>query len=325
MHNNITMSENKLELKVIKDSDDSDIDLNNLSLDAAKSFLILFDSLTKIVELTPNNEGVTLQIISGSAVAVANGTASQIESVETCFDEIVNHVSTDKEIVSKWRAIQELVCKNGLQYEINIYKDSEKRPIFQTIKSAKQFRVKSNRIRPDITLKFLTGKLIEVGGKKPNIHLLDLDNNRFTINCDHANAKRANKYLYSDINVSVWFKNKEGSRAKYDFCDVYHSNEVYNDFSEFMIDYYNDFDEISALKKLHYKCKFFIDNNDFIHLNKFIRLFNHDANDLNELKTILVITKAFKEQEHIKLIRERIKFLFDQKLLIHHLNNLISF
>jgi hypothetical protein len=314
---------NKLEFKITKDLNNKDIDLKSMSLAASKSFLILLESLTKIIELTPNSKGIKIQIIEGSATAAAIGTASQINDVETEFNDIVNHKSSNKEIVEKWGSLQELFTKNGLQYEANFYKNSKKTSVLETIKSARKFtpKIKRKRRRSDTNLLFMSGRLIEVGGKKPNIHLLDSSDNRYTINCNEINAKRANRYLYEPINISTWAKIKEGYKSHYEFCDVYGNVETFNDFKEFMADYYLDDDEISSLKKLHYKCKSFLDVQDFGSLRKFMKLFNHPIAEPNALKTILVITSDFKDNDRISGVRQGLKALLDEKIYTHKRNN----
>jgi hypothetical protein len=65
---------------------------------------------------------------------------------------------------------------------------------------------------------------------------------------------------------------------------------------------------------LHYKCRDFLDVQDYGGFRRFIRLFNHESTDVNILKTILIITQSFKEHENLKDMRKDIKDLFDKKM-----------
>ena len=75
------MSENKLQIRITKDANGNDIELDSMSLAATKSFVALLESLTKIIELTPNNEGIKIQVIKGSATAIAIGSNAQMKSI----------------------------------------------------------------------------------------------------------------------------------------------------------------------------------------------------------------------------------------------------
>ena len=60
------MADYKLELSIKKDADKSDPSLESMSLGAAKSFVIMLDSLTKLIESTGGSKDVKIEIKSGS-------------------------------------------------------------------------------------------------------------------------------------------------------------------------------------------------------------------------------------------------------------------
>ena len=70
---------------------------------------------------------------------------------------------------------------------------------------------------------------------------------------------------------------------------------------------------IDSLKGIHYMCKFFIEKNNFQFLNRVMEQFG-EFSDANEIKTILVITKSFKDNWHIKENRARLVIILNDKL-----------
>src|SRR4051812_36992333 len=135
------MANRKLELKITTDSSGRAVNLDNLSLHAAKSLNTLLDSLIKIVDATPNNESVRVQLIRGSATIIAEGSDASITAVENDFKEVLANKSIKHEIVSNWKHIQGLVRDNGLNYEINFYGQNNRPTNFvDQVKNRKAFR-----------------------------------------------------------------------------------------------------------------------------------------------------------------------------------------
>ncbi len=71
--------------------------------------------------------------------------------------------------------------------------------------------------------------------------------------------------------------------------------------------------EIAAYGELHDTIRRYIDAGAFVRLRNFMFLFNNENTDANVLKTILVITKSFKEHAVIKDIRKNLLKLCDKK------------
>src|SRR5207244_963390 len=137
-------------------------------------------------------------------------------------------------------------------------------------------------------LEFLTGKLIAVGGKNPNIHV-EFDGKALPpISCTEINASKAKAYLYQTIRFSVWAK--EASRIKrHMLCDYYVNEENYKELNT-IINRLFSVGQIEALKKVHYQCREYLDNEQYGKLRKFLRLFAHESTEINILKMILIVT-----------------------------------
>ena len=189
------MSDYKLELKIIKDSKQGDPKLSGMSVDAAKSFVTLLNCLTKIIELSTDSKDVSIEIKTGSLVAVANSSTEQkIIKIQRDYEDVINHKSANIQLVGEWRNIQKLIQSNGLTYDAAFHIKTQKIPIVQQIKTAKPFRAYSKRKKGHTDIIFVTGELIAVGGKKPNIHVLNEKNVRIIADCKRTDAIKANRY-----------------------------------------------------------------------------------------------------------------------------------
>lgn len=309
------MATNKIEFKIVKDTDGNEIDLNGLSLTATRSLLTLLSSLTNIIDITDSNKEVKIKIIKGSATIIAEGPETIIEEVEKDFEEVVEHKATNKALVSYWGDIQSLFQANGLEYEANFYKGHTKVPVIDKIKTSRKFKpkVKRSKKTSEMSLSFITGKLIEVGGKKPNIHVINNGVDSYTIACEESEAIEVNKFLYKQIFLSAWCRKRPNENPTYTYCDFYIDNKVFDEFRKFMEENQKQ-NEVDALISLHNKLKTYLDSKDFGNMRKFLRLYNHESLDVSTLKTILVITKSFKEEEKIKELRQSIKDILESKI-----------
>ena len=239
------------------------------------------------------------------------GNDTSIQNIINDFDEIIENKSAKRELVHQWKNIQNLLSLNGLGYEINFVSDSDIRPVYEEIKTAKQFRTKTLRNQTDTYLTFLSGHLRMIGGKNPNFHIVNNRDEKFTVKCNESQAMIVNKFLYSNINISCWCKKSE--IESFSFCDIYQDISLYENFKVF-IQNIELAEEADALIDIHNQIKTFLNNKDFNKLCKFINLFNHESVDVNILKTILVITKSFSENEFLQNIREEIKNRLELKL-----------
>lgn len=310
------MSENKLEFIIKKDSAKKDVELTGMTVEAAKAFSVLFNSIINIVRIT-HPEGVKIKIRSGSAVVSAEGNEEQIAIIQKSYNDIINFRSENKELVNEWRSVQKLISANGLDYEANFYQGSVKTSFLQSLKQTKKLRTRpvSNPIVS--TIKFMSGKLIAVGGSNPNIHLENSAGKRITINCTEQNAKKANRFLYENILVSCWSKAGKDD-IKYELCESYWHQADFDLLKNGINEFLSISNEIAQLKVLHYKCRELLDKKDYDTFRKFLRLFTHDTTDVNILKTILIVTQSFKEHDKLKEMRLALKEVFDKKVKEHN-------
>jgi len=307
------MPDNKLEFKINTDVNGDAIDLENMSVTATKSLIVILESLTKIIEETPTNDDVKIQITEGSARVTAEVSNEYIEVLEADFNSVVEHNCTNQVIVSNWRKLQSLFAANGLEYEVNFYKRGLAIPVYRQITNARQFRTKPIRIESELKIAFIKGKLMANGGKFPNMHINGENEEKFVVYCDEIQAKKISPFLYSNVFISALcrFSPEEN---KYLFCDIYTSEDQFSEYKEFIEDN-SELDTEAELLAIHYKMKDYIELGDnFGMLRKLMRLYNYDFIDMSILKTLLIVTKGFKQNDRISPLRNEIKRLVEKKL-----------
>ena len=310
------MSDNKIEFKIKKDKNRQDVSLHNMSSSALESFTVFLSALNKIIKNTPNSENIKFEISEGSACISAVGIAdNQYMELERTFNDVVENKSENKELVDSWRTVQNTILLNGLEYEAFFIKDEEKKDLLEIFKTKPKFRVKRQRRESEYSLVFFIGKLIAVGGKVPNMHVECTNGEVKIIRCSEAEAKIVEGFLYTQVRLSIWSKNTIDSKSKYFFCDLYVNENHYNDFRGFIAANGNqEIEEVDYLVNIHNKLRGYLDKGEYGVANKFLRFFNHESVDVGSLKTILVITKNFKDNEKIKDLRGKIKSILESKL-----------
>jgi hypothetical protein len=303
-----------LELKIISDSNGESVELDNLSIQAAKSLKIFLDSLINIADLVPikNRDLLKIKVKKGSASVAIEGLTSDIETIGENFDEVANNESSNKELVKNWRAIQYVIHANGLNYEANIViPHKEIVSLTDRIKLGKEFKTKRNK--SDTNIAFLKGKLIAIGGLNPNFHLYNENQEETIVHCDEETAKKINSFLYNEIYVSTWRKSVPGVKPNHTYGDLYTNESIFIEFRDFITKEIPKHDSEEFIK-IHDKIKTIIGQQDFGKLRKFLRLYNHPSVEETILKTILVNTKSFNNNPDISEIRNNIKNILEKKI-----------
>lgn len=309
------MSKNKLEFKIVKDSNGKKIDLDNLSLGSAKALATFLNSIIKIIEALPDNDGIRFKVQAGSALVTAEGPEQKMLKLENDFQEVIEHSSRDKDLIEGWKEVQLMLLRNGLTYEVNLYdKHNVKKPLIDQIKVKRIFRVKpKTRKRNPINLNFIKGKLMLNGGKKPNFHIDDNGVEKIIQCPNEITAQKVNTFLYKEVLISAWKKDVVDNKSKYYYCDIYINESDFLEFEEFVTKN-NTLSESQEFVAMHDKFKSALEKSDFAKVRKLMRLYNHSLADIGNMKTVLVITKGLKAHPEIKDLRASIKSILEEKI-----------
>lgn len=311
------MSSGKLELKITKDQHGKKTELTSLSVKETEALVTILNAVVSLVKEVPDAENMSISVEEGSAAVVAQGNNNQIEKLFNDFEDVINFESTQKSIVEPWKNIQSLFLANGLHYEANFHKNNNVSEIYSKIKKSNSFRKKPSKIKYTYELSFVKGKLIEIGGKNPNIHLTNNQEEKIKIECTEIDAIKVNRFLYNEVYLSVFVKKKGSEIVERLFCDYYTDTKMYEEFKSFLA---TDINSRIFLDDLFDKCIEIIDSGDFPKLRKFMLLFKHNCFSASILKTLLVITKGLKERDEINKVRKSIKELLEFKTSFKRVN-----
>jgi hypothetical protein len=298
----------KLEFKIINDG--AERNPEHMTLVEAKAFMILYQSLVEIVNLTEGNENSKISIQPNLLSTCVEGTVAA--KIKDDFDNIASSTSLDAELIRHWNNLKTLVRQNGLHFDFVHHINGKQISLIEKIQDAKKFYKKIERKTYSTSIKFFVGKLIELGGKTPAIYI-DLGSHKISISCDEKNATKAKDYLYKDILVSVWSKQSE-ENEQYILCDIYEDEQVFLDFKTF-IENIAQLDELDALFEIHDRVQTYLEENNIELLKRFSILWISPLTDIQTLKTLLVITKDFKLHEDYGTYRSMLLSIYDDKYL----------
>lgn len=301
-----------IEIKLKKDSTGRDISLGSMSLDASKSIREILDALIAIVEF---EEDLNLKIglEEGSAVQKIIGSDNNMQVV---YNKIKDAADGSPQRLNKYVNSLNIIYKNlesiedyDISYKSNRGVESIKPLFTQKFRSKRNSDVTEN----NFNLEFFSGKLELNGGKKPNFHLF-ANNTTYTIQCSEKQAKDVGAFLYENIKISAHAKAKKDS-MEYNFCDIYvGTSEGY--FNEFK-DFYTELKDKYGTQKFHFvsnKLEQFYNQKNYSGAKKFIRLFLNEFSHVTYLRTILVISKAFKNDEYLGDILSDVEKLLSKKI-----------
>jgi hypothetical protein len=284
-----------IEIILNKDSEGNEINLHNMSLESSKAVRQILDALISLAEYEADLN-LKIGMKQGSAANQLFGVHSELEVVYKKIEDAANS-SPEREnhYVTQLNLIRNSIEHNS-DFDI-IYSNQNKlrsiKPLFAT-------RFRKTRLKPvidnEFKIEFIEGHLELNGGRKPNFHLVH-NNISTTIECTQAEAQKVNTFLYQNIKISAWTK-KRANRLEYNFCDIYAGkSEVYfYEFDKFL----KDLSTKKGTEPFHFISEFLEDlynRKDYTGAKKFIRLFLTPYSLPIHLRTILVMSKAFKDDD----------------------------
>lgn len=302
-----------IQFRITKDSNGDEICLDNLSIKATNSLIEILTALRNIA-LYENEPDLTISVTKGSAIAAIKGEET-FQDVREGFWKVFNNESDrDNVYVHNMQIIKDQITKSDLEFEISYSNnDGDRIQVIDLFK--RKFRKKRERkaVENNFKIEFFDAKLMSNGGNKPNFHVMD-QHNSYTIKCTEAEAKKVSPFLYEKLKFSAWGKMNSQNKMEYTFCDVYNANErdFYNEFKLFFSEL-KQLEGTEPIKLIHYKLKEFYSNSQFKESRKFIKLFCDDLADVNHLKTILIISKAFKQHADLQDLLKKIEELIVSK------------
>ncbi len=274
------------------------VSLEKMSAEALSSFLAVVGSFKALIEDQFDQSKLVYGIVEGSASFEVKSINNSIDSIYVNLNKTIRDGSENKLITSKLKTIQGYLKDENLIFRFNYYKNGEK-PVDLKEKVVSS-RIKHKRSKREFyyQLEIKSGLVNQVGGNNPNYHLDHGNSDKYTIFCTKEEAQNVNKHLYKNIKVLVLAK----VYNKIDKFDVYSHKEIidnyiFNHLSEFLRNYNRISDLISKLDYF-YDFVFELSKNNEI-LIGFLKYtligFNSNEFHPSELKTVLVLSKSFKD------------------------------
>jgi hypothetical protein len=307
------MGQGKFEVKILKEKDGSDANLENLSLEASQALVNILEAMTNIAFAQKKSDSLNVSIRKGSVAIAIEGQNTAMENIGNTLDLVANTKEEDPLIVDYFRTIQNTIKSNGLEYAVYVSNNGNKKDVLDIFKKNKTFTKKREKVirEHNFHVEFFDGRLIEIGGKNPNIHI-EQTGIKYTIDCTEKEAKRVESYLYNDVWVTAWAKPNSQGKIKYTFCDHYVNKDLFLDFKKFIKENTKQ-SGTAPLKGIHNKIVTLIKNKQYGEARKFLKLFNTDIADVSRLRTILLNAKSFKNNPDFKDIIESIVELIEKK------------
>lgn len=302
----------KIEIVLKKDSSGNDIELNKMSLEESKAIREILDALISIVEFEKDLD-LEIGLKSGSAVQQIVGSSQNLKVVYNKIEEAAN---ADPNRLNEYVNPLNIIHNNlkhfsdyKIRYKHNNSSDNIK-PLFQ-----KKFKTTRKRavIENNFNIVFFQGTLELNGGKKPNFHISSVGE-PYTIQCSKDEARKVNPFLYKEIKISAWAEQKTRG-LQYTFCDIY-AGESENYFAEFKT-FFSDLKKKEGTEPFHFiseKLEDYYNDKNYAGAKKFIRIFLNQYSLPTYLRTILIMSKAFKNDEILGKTLENVEKLLESKI-----------
>lgn len=212
---------NELKIKIISDSQGNDLDLSNISIEAAGALKIFIDSMVDFAKTYEDTSDIKLKLDNGSIETCL--VYPEEEEVSHDIEDILEFKSNNKKRVEAFRNIQDKIQLNGLVYEVFLNKQNEPTREVTQIFKGKKFRKAKQIFDRSYSIEFIEGELFETGGRKTvNVHIENRQlGKEYKIECEKPDAKKLNDRLYSKIYLSVIKISKTEQDIEYRYIDSY--------------------------------------------------------------------------------------------------------
>ncbi|WP_298326198.1 hypothetical protein [uncultured Dokdonia sp.] len=303
------MSKEKLEI-VLKYVDDEYVDLGNMSIKALESFMSVTNSLKLIAE--QSTDEITFTIKKSSAYASVNSTPNVMQLIYKDIDTAINGQSEDEVITSNLRNIQQQISNATMKYQF-MYADVN---LSDRLKRAKRIKKKRKTYKYEYEPMIVSGLFNSIGGADPNYHFDYGNNQKTVVDCTIKDVTVLKEFLYETISCLVIkkFTKQDDSKTTHNHCAILAEDQV-PIFNKLIRDLNASSELFNRLELIHD----FAENKKYRIENLAILLqhYSYFFNDVNEYKTLLIITKGLENHVLIRDFRE--KLLHDFKLTLKKL------
>lgn len=286
------------------------VSLREMSSGAVASFMLVVNSIKEIAcDVIFDDSELNFSILEGSAAFAVNGAT---DSTDLIYDEIEKAIeggSNNRNLTKHLRVIQDQIKRDRFQYKFIYDKSAKVIDIHTKLKESKRITTARSKSLYQYKIEILSGFLNQIGGTDPNYHFDYGGGDKITIACSKAEAQSINKYLYKETFSLVvkkeWFDDEK--KDEYIHKAIIDSPDIVRFMKTFFKSYYKESNLINRLSTFYDFMEKVLKRNDkFEILKLLLTAFNYKGVDINEVKTLLVITKGLKNNENIKELREEL-------------------
>lgn len=300
----------------LEQANGSKVSLDNLSGEALTSFLQAVSHLKNIIKSQSDERKITYKIVEGSASVEALSAVGEIDVFYGKFRETLDKGNPNSEVIKEYKLLKECLSNDDLDFDFHYTLNGNKKEDLKERVISSRFKSKRDRSPWKHELAVKMGQLYLVGGTSPNYHLELGRNEKFTIHCSKEDAIEVNKDLYRNIKVLVEAKTKKSKAVDEKLTHkIILDSENAGIFKKFLTEYNKTNDLIEKLGLMH---DFVFDNSNdkikLLHLMKYLIIgFSSENFHQSELKTVLVISKAFKDDPFLSKERTKLFEIYNHK------------
>ncbi|WP_284461271.1 hypothetical protein [Chryseobacterium sp.] len=289
---------NELKIKIITDSQGNDLELSNITIEAADALKVFIDSMVDFAKTYSDTSNVKLRLDNGSIETSL--VYPDEEEISNDIDDILSFQSSNQKRVEIFRTIQDKIQANGLTYQLFIEKENEPVKDVTQIFKGRKFRKTRQTFDRSYSIEFIEGELYESGGKSTvniHIHNQELDK-EYKIECSKAQAKKLNERLYSKVYLSVIKIIKTESEIEYRYIDSYLREDTYL-FYKSMHEQLITEDSIEKYDLIYNHIVGLINNDEISNeeIIKIMRLYDNKFSEKGIIRTILMTLKPIISRE----------------------------
>lgn len=298
--------------------DEVQVSLQRLTPAALDSFITVMNSLKAIAKAVDPTENITFSITEGSVKGCLLADNQLLEEIYSELEIALQGESHDEKITENLRTIQKELKNNSFTYSFLYQRGGSPIEFHTRLKSASTIRLKPRRDLPEFRLQIKQGVLNQIGGQNPNYHIDYGNGDKITISCTQEQTLNSLIHeIYGSISALVIRKKWPNSERKPEyFHKIILPENVAGALIQFLNEYYLKVNLVDKLTFLHS----FLDDiirqdkeNGLILLRHLLIGFNDNNLHLSELKTLLVISKPFKQNDIINSTRASLLESYERK------------
>jgi hypothetical protein len=298
--------------------DEVQVSLQRLTPAALDSFITVMNSLKAIAKAVDPSENITFSITEGSAKGCLIAEDEILEDIYTEVEAALEGESYNRGITENLRIIQKELKNDSFSYSFSYQRGEQPVEFHTRLKTANNIRLKPRRNLPDFRLQIKQGVLNQIGGQNPNYHIDYGNGDKITVDCTQDQALSTLRHvIYGRVSALVLRKKWPDTERK----PEYHHKAILPDsivgeMTHLLQDYYI---KVSLVEKLTFLLSSLDDlisrdkENGLILLKHLLIGFDDNNLHLSELKTLLVFSKPFKQNDAINSARASLLERYERK------------